>query len=65
MSFLQGGYLAVPAWTSGFRQALVRCSRFIRPEGLPYQGRLELVQWDNVSISSIWFTCRGGVANVA
>jgi hypothetical protein len=29
-----------------------------------YQGRLVLVQWDSVSMSSIWLTCRGGVANV-
>jgi hypothetical protein len=30
-----------------------------------YQGRLALVQWVSVSRSSIWLTCRGGVANVA
>ena len=30
-----------------------------------YQGKLELVQWVSVSRSSIWLTCRGGVANVA
>jgi MFS family permease len=30
-----------------------------------YQGRLVLVQWDSTSMSSIWLTCRGGVANVA
>ena len=35
-------------------------------DGYPgYQGRLELVQWVSVSRSSIWLTCRGGVANVA
>lgn len=30
-----------------------------------YQGKLELDQWVSVSRSSIWLTCRGGVANVA
>ena len=29
-----------------------------------YQGSLALVQWDSPSRSSIWVTCRGGVANV-